>query len=207
MSAATVTKLPKVRFLTTTGAINSTVGMIFGTQAVVNSLEAGFRFTGSYVFSDVSAGGIQWFVPNARQFCGMTNSATLLGISSAVTVQSLQNIIGIGSDSGDTNLQIFHNANAALATKIDLGSNFPANKTGAVANGIGYQLELYAAFGATSVNYRVTRLTDNLQVTGTISTNLPASSTLLTQQVVRTSGSTSQNVSIDFIQLNTYTLN
>jgi hypothetical protein len=146
-------------------------------------------------------------VPNARQFCGLTGSTALVPISSVTLVQQLINIIGIGSDPSDVNLQIFHNDALGIATKIDLGASFPANKTGAVSNAIGYQLELYAPFGATTVNYRVTKLTDGTQVTGTISTNLPASTTLLCPQVCRTSGSTSQNVSIDFIQLNAYTLN
>jgi hypothetical protein len=207
MGTSTATKLPKLRILTSTGSTNSTVGLIFGSQSSIQTLEFGFRFVGSYVFSDVSSGGTEWFVPNARQFCGLVGSTTLVAISSTVTVASLTNIIGFGSDVGDTNLQIFHNDASGVATKIDLGATFPANKTGAVANGIGYQLELYAPFGATTVKYRVTRLTDQTEVTGTITTNLPASTTLLCPQVCRTSGSTSQNVSIDFIQLNAYTLN
>jgi len=207
MSTTTATKLPKQRILTSTGATNSTVAIIFGSQSYIQSLEQGFRFVGSYVFSDVSAGGTEWFVPNARQFCGLVGSTVLIPISSTITVASQTNIIGLGSDVGDTNLQIFHNDATGVATKIDLGASFPANKTGAVANGVGYQLELYAPFGATTVNYRVTKLTDGTQVTGTISSNLPANTTLLCPQVCRTSGSTSQNVSIDFIQLNAYTLN
>lgn len=207
MGTGTITKLPKLRILTTTGSTNSTVGIIFGSQSLIQSLQQGFRFVGSYVFSDVSAGGTEWFVPNARQFIGLTGTSTLIAISSVVTVESLTNIIGMGSDATDTNLQIFHNDASGVATKIDLGASFPANKTGAVANGIGYQLELYAPLGATTVNYRVTKLTDGTQVTGTISTNLPTSTTLLCPQVCRTSGSTSQNVSIDFIQLTAYTLN
>ena len=207
MGTTTVTKLPKLRILTTTASTNSTVGIIFGSQSLIQSLQQGFRFVGSYIFNDVSAGGTEWFVPNARQFCGLTGSTALVPISSAVTVQSLTNIIGMGSDATDTNLQIFHNDASGVATKIDLGASFPANKTGAVANGIGYQLELYAPLGGTTVNYRVTRLTDGLQTSGTITTNLPTSTTLLCPQVCRTSGSTSQNVSIDFIQLTAYTLN
>jgi hypothetical protein len=111
----------------------------------------------------------------------------------------------MGSDSTDTNLQIFHNGTSATATKIDLGPNFPANKTGAVTNGEAYQLELYNVFGTTSVKYRVRRLSDGLEVTGTISTNLPSVALDLAPQVVRTSGTTSQNVSIDVIQLTAYT--
>lgn len=200
------TKLPKLRLLTSTGSTNSVVGIHFGTQGLVNTITFGFRFIGSYIFTDQSSGGTEWFVPNARQFCGLAAQSTILAINSGTTLESQLNIIGIGSDATDTNLQIFHNDNTGTATKIDLGVNFPANKTGAVANGIGYQLELYAPYGATSVKYRVTKLSDNTFVTGTISTNLPASTTALGPQVVRTSGATSQNVSIDVIQLTASTL-
>ena len=81
MGTPTVTKLPKLRILTSTGSTNSTVGIVFGSQSVIQSLEFGFRFVGSYVFSDVSAGGTEWFVPNARQFCGLTGSTALVPIS------------------------------------------------------------------------------------------------------------------------------
>jgi hypothetical protein len=206
MATGTVTKLPKCRIYSTTSTTNSVVGQRYGAQSLIQTLEFGFRFVGSYVFSDVNNVGVQQFAPNARQFCGLTDSSAILGINNTVTVQSLLNIIGIGSDVGDTNLQIFHNDGSGTATKINLGSDFPANKTGAVANGIGYMLELYATPSATSVNYRVTRLTDFVQTQGTISTNLPALTTLLCPQIVRTSGSSASLVSIDFIQLNAYTL-
>ncbi|CAB4152290.1 Protein of unknown function DUF2793 [uncultured Caudovirales phage] len=192
-------KLPKFRMLTTTGSTNSTVGITFGNSGVVNTVGLGFRFVGSWIYSDQSSGGTNWFVPGARQFVGLATSPTLLAISSTVTLESLTNIIGIGSDATDVNLQIFHNGGIGPATKIDLGVNFPANKTGAVANGEAYQLELYNEFGQTSVKYRVRKLSDGTQVTGTIITNLPPLS--MGPQIVRTSGATSQNVSIDLIQL------
>jgi hypothetical protein len=192
-------KLPKFRLLTTTGATNSTVGIVFGNSGVVNTVGWGFRFVGSWIYSDQSAGGTNWFVPGARQFMGLTTSPTLLGIASGVTVESLTNIIGIGSDATDVNLQIFHNDGTGTATKIDLGVNFPANKTGAVANGEAYQLELYNEFGTTSVKYRVRKLSDGTEATGVISANIPL--TGMGPQIVRTSGTTSQNVSIDVIQI------
>jgi hypothetical protein len=200
-----IVPLPKLRLLTTVGATNSTVGINYGASGIVNRLGKGFRFIGSFIYSDQSAGGTNWFVPNARQFIGLATGLVLLPISSTNTVDTRQNIIGMGSDASDTNLQIFHNNTSATATKIDLGPNFPANKTGAVANGEAYQLELYNVFGSSAVKYRVRKLSDGTEVTGTISTNLPSGAVDLAPQVVRTSGSTSQNVSIDVIQLTTYT--
>jgi hypothetical protein len=200
------TKYPKFRLLTTTGSTNSTVGAAFGSSGIVNSVSWGFRFVGSYIFSDQSAGGTEWFVPNARQFCGLASVGTILTISSVNPVVNFTNIIGIGSDPADVNLQLFHNDGSGIATKIDLGANFPANKSGAVANGVAYTLELYNSYGSNSVDYRVTKNSDGTNTTGTISTDLPLSTTPLAPQIVRTSGSTSQNVSIDVLQLTAYTL-
>ena len=195
--------LPKLRLLTTVAATNSTVGIITGAANAVYRVGKGFRFIGSYIYSDQSSGGTNWYSIGARQFCGLATGLSLLNISSTVTVQSKTNIIGIGSDAADTNLQIFHNG-TGTATKIDLGSNFPANKTGAVTNSEVYQLELYNAFGSTDVKYRVRKLSTGIEVIGTITTNLP-NAVDLGPQIVRTSGSSSENVSIDLVQLTAYT--
>lgn len=51
------------------------------------------------------------------------------GTSAAITnvdPSTLGYIIGIGNDSGDTNLQIMHNDFSGTATKLDLGASFPA---------------------------------------------------------------------------------
>jgi hypothetical protein len=201
------TPYSKYRLLTTSGTSNSVVGLNSTSSGNLCKIGWGFRFVGSYIFTDQSSGGTEWFVPNARQFMGLTGSSTLLAISSTTSVESLTSVIGIGSDVGDTNLQVFHNDGSGLCTKIDLGVNFPANKTGAVANGKGYMLELYNAYGSTDVKYRVTNLADNVIVTGTISSNLPTSLVVGMQgQIVRTSGSTSQNVSIDVMQCSWWTL-
>jgi len=193
------TRLPKFRLLTTSGSTNSTVGIGFGNSGLVHTVGWGFRFVGSWIYSDQSSGGTNWFVPGARQFVGLATPGTILPIASGVTVESITNIIGIGSDASDVNLQIFHNDGTGTATKIDLGTNFPANKTGAVANGEAYQLELFNEFGQTSVKYRVRKLSDGTETTGTITANLPTLA--IGPQIVRTSGATSQNVSIDIIQI------
>lgn len=193
---------PKYRLSTTTGSTNSTVGVDFGTSGRVVQVSWGFRFIGSYIYSDQSSGGTNWLVPNARQFCGLAVNTALVPISSTTTVQSLQSIIGIGSDTGDTNLSIFHNDTSASANKINLGSNFPANKTAAVSNGEVYTLELYNEYKTTSVKWKVTKLSDGTTAQGTITTQLPAPP--LQPQICRTSGSTSQNVSIDILQCTAY---
>jgi len=131
----------------------------------------------------------------------MTATTASLGLSSTVTVESLLNIIGIGSDASDTNLQVFHNDGSGTATKIDLGSNFPANRTsGAVATDF-FVFEMYNPFDSMNVYYKVTSLENNVTVEGTITTNLPSDTTPITMQACRTSGASSNACSFDISQL------
>lgn len=196
---------PKHRLFSSTGTTNSVVGIVFGNSGVVHRVGWGFRFIGIYSITDRSTGGIEWFVPNARHFCGLSVSPSILPISSTTTLESQGNIIGIGSDASDVNLQLFHNDATGTATKIDLGASFPANKSGAVTNQESYRLELFNEFGSPEVKYRVTKLSNDLQTTGSISGNIPVG--FMQPQIVRTSGSTPQNVSLDITQLTAYTPN
>lgn len=205
VSVGNTTPYPKFRLLTSAGSTNSVVGVAFGNSSVVHKLGFGFRFIGVYSITDRSSGGTEWFVPNARHFCGLASVGTILGISSTITLQSQLNIIGIGSDATDVNLQLFHNDGVGTATKIDLGSFFPANKSGAVQNTESYRLELFNEFGTQNVLYKVTKLSNGLNVFGTITGDVPTD--FIAPQIVRTSGSTSQNVSLDIESLTAYTPN
>jgi hypothetical protein len=73
----------------------------------------------------------------------MTATTGAIAISSTILVDTLLNCIGIGSDALDTNLQIFHNDATGTATKIDLGSNFPANRTAGAAMTTMYSVSIY----------------------------------------------------------------
>lgn len=63
---------------------------------------------------------------NGRMFFGFTDSTSDIG---NVNPSTLTNMLGFGSDSGDTNLQIMHNDSTGTATKVDLGSDFLIDKT------------------------------------------------------------------------------
>jgi len=94
-----------------------------------------------------------------------------------VEPSSQVNIIGIGYDSADTQVQIMHNDGSGSATKVPLGVNFPkpnANDT------FGYVLELLTLTdGASSVIYRVTALNNGAVATGTLSSDLVNTSSVI----------------------------
>ena len=115
------------------------------------------------------------------------------GTTATTTVPSnLTNCIFAGWDSADTNLQIMHNDGSGTCTKIDLGTDFPANNTTAV-----YEFMMFAAPNGSSVYYRVVRLDTGDSIEGEITTNLPTSTTFLTRHEYMNNGGTAASVILE----------
>jgi hypothetical protein len=143
--------------------------------AVAANNSAGFRLN-SLVFWRGDAPGLGGFFitwrfglaamnADGRLYQGLIGSTALVSGDPSSNV----NLIGLGKDAGDTNLQIMHNDNAGTATKIDLGSAFAVNVD------IVWELVLFAAPNAAEVHYMVRRLNHaTAPVVGTITTDLPA---------------------------------
>ena len=187
------TKKTRLKIGVSTPAANGICG--YRSTSAFNIVGTGWKMAVAFGVSDTG------FNTNARQFYGMTATTASLGISSTVTVESLLNIIGIGSDAADTNLQVFHNDGTGTATKIDLGANFPANRTSGAAATDFFVFEMYNPFDSMNVYYKVTSLENNVTVEGTITTNLPSDTTPITIQACRTSGASSNACSFDISQL------
>jgi hypothetical protein len=111
--------------------------------------------------------GMERSVSDTRLLIGLGGTSGLTADPSART-----NVIGVGKDAADSNLQIMHNDGSGTCTKVDLGANFPANTDGAA-----YDIEFNCAAGMGSATYTVTRLDSAFTATGTISTNLPVDTT------------------------------
>ncbi|NHB76094.1 DUF2793 domain-containing protein [Rhodobacter calidifons] len=110
-----------------------------------------------------------------RVFVGMRGSASA---PSDVNPSTLTNICGMGYDAGDTNIQFMHNDGSGTATKIDLGSGFPKPNADRTAV---YEIALFAPPGTTqSLGYEVTNLVSGAVATGTVTTDLPSATQLLT---------------------------
>jgi hypothetical protein len=149
-------------------------GRCTGTRgsALLWYLHGGFRYVCDFNISDTS------YSAGCQQFYGMAGQTTDLvyGGVSGTLVSTLTNIVGVGSENGDTNLQVFHNDTTGTATKVDLGVNFPSNRTvGAISTTV-YSIELYNEPMSTNVKYKVTNNETGAIANGTISTNLPLSS-------------------------------
>jgi hypothetical protein len=149
-------------------------GRYTGTRgsALLWYIHGGFRYVCDFNISDTA------FSANCQQFYGLAGQTTDLayGGVSGTLVNTLTNIVGVGSEIGDANLQIFHNDASGTATKIDLGVNFPANRTAGEISTTVYSIELYNEPMSTDVKYKVKNNETGNVVSGTILTNLPLSS-------------------------------
>jgi len=116
-------------------------------------------------------------------------------ISTSQVISALTNIIGVGWDSADTQLQIMHNDGSGNATKVALGAGFPVNTPADV-----YELILFAPPNAASVVWRVVNLTTGAVAEGTITTDLPATTTFLGPRFYINNGGTAAAVVIEMIR-------
>jgi len=139
-------------------------------SALLWYVSGGFLFTGEFNISDTAT------ATGTHNFWGLASSTSDLVIGGAANDQpsSLINIIAFANDSGDANLQIMHNNASGTATKIDLGSSFPSNRTAGAAITTIYSCYLYNAPNSSEVNYRIINKETGAIAQGTIYDNLPA---------------------------------
>lgn len=144
-------------------------GRYTGTRgsALLFFLGGGFRYVCDFYVADTA------YAAGCRQFYGLAGQTTDLGYTDVTQVDSLTNIIGVGSDAADTNLQVFHNDGSGTATKVDLGASFPANRTVGAAMTTMYSVTLYNADNSSNIIYRVSNNETGAATEGTLSTNLP----------------------------------
>ena len=125
-----------------------------------------------------------------RAFVGMANVTTA---PTDVEPSTQTNMVGMGWNAADTNIQIMFNA-ASTATKIDLGASFPVPTTDSSK---AYELALFSPPGTTqSVGYSVTDLATGAVASGTITTNLPSTTTALAPRGWMSVGGTSSVIGI-----------
>lgn len=142
----------------------------------------GFLFMARFGCSDAAA------VAQARTFVGLVNTTTVIG---NVNPSTLINCIGVGSDSGDTNLSLIFNDAIGTASKIPLGASFPANGLSAQV----YQVVFYSPPGQTYVDFYCLREDTGTRTNTRISSDLPT--VLLAPQFWRNNGTTALAVGID----------
>lgn len=122
-----------------------------------------------------------------RLFVGMSAS---VAAPTDVNPSTLVNMMGVGYDAADTNMQFMHNDASGTATKIDLGASFPRPSADRTKM---YELAIFAApNGGDDFSYAVTDLGTGAIASGTItSADVPAVTTLLAFRGYSSVGGTS----------------
>lgn len=131
---------------------NGTGGCVIGGTSQWKSLTRWSNVTApsTLVLAAGIQGSIAWSFPTIADPSAATNTCI------------------VGFDGADSNLQVMYNDGSGTATKIDLGSNFPARTVGA------YYEAVFEASGSGDIAYTVTRFDSAFQATGTITgANMP----------------------------------
>ncbi|MFN0192656.1 MAG: DUF2793 domain-containing protein [Aestuariivirga sp.] len=187
------TMMRRLEYLVTTAATTAVAGFrqttavyLIGGPAVE---QGGFYFTCRWG----PATGVS--TTTSRAFVGLGNSTAA---PTDVEPSSLANIVGMGWDAADANIQFMHRG-AGAVTKIDLGASFPvptADRTKV------YELTMFSPPGATqTLSYEVRELGTSNVATGTISANLPTTSTFLAPRGWMSVGGTSSVIGIALMNL------
>jgi hypothetical protein len=187
--------------LSSSAAFGSSCGLSSLNTSPLCSMTSGWRLRISFGFGDLN------FNTTTKSFIGViSGGAPVLG-----TPSSLLNMIGIGNDSDNTgavkdlNLQIMCNDGTGTATKIDLGTNFPANRTSGAASQDWYVFDLYNDTGTNTVKYKVRNCSNGETAQGILSSNLPDSTVLLGATLNRSCGSSSIVHTIEFGEIAVWT--
>lgn len=155
-------------FVTTAVAANRAILRI---PASFFAFSLGFAVKGRFTMADANAG--------KTFFQAMLGTTIDLGASTALGSAGSP-LIGIGIDAADSTLHIFHHDGSTGTAKIPLGANYPMNTSLTDV----YEWYFWVKAGIRTLNYTVVRKSASTgavvnQVTGSISTNLPADTQLL----------------------------
>ncbi len=186
-------RMKRIDYLVTTAATTAVAGWrVAAAQFTIGAATAG---DGGFHF--ITRWGPATGVATAtnRAFVGLANSTSA---PTDVEPSTITNMIGMGWDAADTNIQLMYRG-AGAVTKVDLGASFPVPTSDRTAV---YELALFSPPGTTqSVSYEVTDLVSGAVATGTITTGLPSNTTLLAPRGWMSVGGTSSVIGIALMSL------
>lgn len=184
----------RIEYLVLVAATTAVAGFRFGQlQYSVGGTGAGL---GGFHFITRWAPATGVATSTHRCFVGMVNQSS--HPITDVEPSTITNMVGVGWDAADTNIQIMHRGYGAL-TKIDLGASFPKPN---VDRSKCYELVLFSPTGTTQlVYYEFTELGTSNKATGTISTRLPQAAVLLAPRGWMSVGGTSSEIGISLVSL------
>jgi len=189
-NTALINSISRVRFATSTTIGNSANARASVTNVMRGNATAagGFYFYARFTSGNIAAGSL-----SGRQvFVGLSSTNTALGGDPST---NRNDVLGVGTDSADTNWQFMRRTGAGAASKVSLGL--------APANDQVFDMIMYTPPGSAETTVYVYVVTyDNagaatIRLNTSYNTALPASGTLLCPQVqIRTTTGVAQHVEL-----------
>jgi hypothetical protein len=184
-------------FRTSSNRVLITTATTAGSSAEVYSSNQAFAWRGNAAGLGGFLFHARWapnntVTANQRGFVGFCATATALGNADP---SSLLNLIGVGYNSADTNLQIMNNDGSGTATKLDTGIS--ARSATVVVD-----IWIYAAPNGGNVQVYVTRVDGTAGTKSTtLSTDLPSTTTFLAVHCWTNNGTTAAAAACDLMRL------
>ncbi len=127
-----------------------------------------------------------------RSFVGITDVASN-PTNVDPTTSTTPGKIGLAQNAATGNWSLVHNVTGTAPTIIALGANFPINNTDL------YEIALYSAPNGANIGYRVVNWSTNQQTSGTLTTNIPTSTTFMGPVAWITNNATGAQSEMDFV--------
>jgi hypothetical protein len=142
-------------------------------------------------FFIVARFGLTTLQAGMRMYIGLTDNATTAPTNIDPTTSTTPGKIGMAINASTGNWNLVHNITGTAPTVIPLGASYPVDTTSL------YELVLFAKPNDSVVTYRITNLSTAAQTSGTLSSNLPASTTPLGRVCWATNNATAAAVAWD----------
>lgn len=182
----TYTRLTKIEYLVTTAATTAVAG--WRAAAAQYTIGAAQAWNGGFHYSCRFGPATGVATASNRCFVGLGNSTAA---PTDVLPSTITNIVGVGWDSTDTNIQIMHRGTGAI-TKIDTTIAVPLVDRTSV-----FELTMFSPPGLTQIVYFDFRdIVNDITVSGTINSNMPTNTTLLAPRGWMSAGGTSSVIGI-----------
>lgn len=168
------TKQIKTEFLKTAA---SPTNVSFFILNAVNWMRGNAAGEGGWKFNCTFGVALGTSNTSGRLYAGFTSSTSA---PTDANPSTLLNTLGFGYDAADANLQFMHNDVSGTATKVDLGSSFPKPS---VDRRESYEIEINCRPNSSVVWYKIRRIHTGATASGSVSTDLPASTQFLAPRV------------------------
>ena len=184
------TRMRRMDLLVTTASTTAVAGVRSGQSILVRGNAAG---VGGFACEFLWGPATGVATSTMRAFAGLVAATAA---PTDVEPSSLVNMVGMGWDAADTQVQIMTNDGTGTATKTAIpGTAWAVPTTDRTA---AYLLRLSCEPNASTIEYEATELTTDTTVTGSLSTDLPVNTTYLGPRGYCSAGGTSSVIGFAF---------